>query len=62
MDVNGIEGVGGIAPGGLEIGGLGNAMFIGGRAIELAKFIGILLGGIADGIGLDEEPAKPRRA
>lgn len=54
--------VGAVGPMGLDIGGLREVMFSGGLGTEFATFMAILLAGIDDGIGLDEEPGKPRRA
>lgn len=62
LDTYGLEGVGVIEPMGLDNGGLGAFMLIGGLATEFAKFVATLFAAFGGGIALEEEAGKPSRA
>ena len=62
VDTNGLDGIGAIGPMGLDIGGLGAVMLIGGLATEFAKFVATLFAVLDGGIALEEEAGKPSRA
>ncbi|PPR98449.1 hypothetical protein GOBAR_AA22224 [Gossypium barbadense] len=62
VDTYGLEGVGVIEPMGLDNGGLGTLMLIGGLATEFAKFVAILFAAFGGGIAIEEEAGKPSRA